>query len=170
MFSTHHITVHASTATLECAGKTFRCVIGKHGFSNEKREGDGKTPLGTFPLRVVYYRADRVKKPVTGLPVQAIRREDGWCDDQAHPAYNTPVVLPFSARHEELWREDHAYDVVLVIGYNDAPIVAGKGSAIFMHLMQPDGRGTEGCVALSQSDMETILSMLSARSHIEIRA
>lgn len=155
---------------LRLGERRFACVIGKKGITGDKREGDQKTPRGIYPLRQVYYRADRVKKPLTGLPVQVIRREDGWCDDPGHPAYNTPVVLPFPAGHEVLWRSDHAYDYIVVIGYNDHPIVTGKGSAIFMHLMQPDGRGTEGCVAVSQRDMETILAALGPRSVIDIRS
>ncbi len=164
----HHIIVTSPT-TLQVGENTYTCVIGKHGKTNDKLEGDGKTPVGTYALRQVLYRADRVRKPLTALPVQAIKREDGWCDDTTHPAYNTHVVLPFAARHEVLWRDDNAYDYVIVIGFNDNPIVKNKGSAIFMHLMQPDGRGTEGCVAVSRSDMEAILSKLSPRSHIEIR-
>ncbi len=127
---------------------TVPCVIGKEGLTDDKREGDHKTPRGAFPLRQLYYREDRVEKPETGLPIAVINNEDGWCDDPAHPAYNTPVTLPFPARHEKMWREDNAYDYVVVVGYNDHPVVAGKGSAIFMHLMHPDIRGTEGCVAI----------------------
>ncbi|MBA4274375.1 MAG: hypothetical protein C0436_01845 [Alphaproteobacteria bacterium] len=166
--TTHHIIVN-NDVSLEIAGRTFDCVIGKQGKTPTKQEGDGKTPCGTFPLRQLLYRADRVKKPITGLPVQPIKREDGWCDDPAHPAYNTHIVLPFSARHEVLWREDSAYDYVVVIGYNDNPVKAGAGSAIFMHLMQPDGRGTEGCVALSSKDMQEVLALLGPRSTITIR-
>lgn len=166
------MTVHdmlVENGVLTVGGHAFPCVIGKEGMTDAKQEGDHKTPRGIYPLRQLLYRADRVKKPVTLLPVQPIKREDGWCDDPAHPAYNTSVVRPFHAGHEAMWREDHAYDYVIVIGYNDAPVIAGKGSAIFMHLMQPDGRGTEGCVAVSRSDMQAILALLSPRSRIEIR-
>lgn len=163
-----HIIV-SDGSRVEIAGRTFACVIGKEGKTATKQEGDGKSPCGTFPLRQLLYRADRVRKPITGLPVQPIRREDGWCDDPSHPAYNTHVVLPFSGRHEVLWRDDNAYDYVVVIGYNDNPVRGGAGSAIFMHLMQPDGRGTEGCVALSGNDMREVLALLGPRSTITIR-
>jgi L,D-peptidoglycan transpeptidase YkuD (ErfK/YbiS/YcfS/YnhG family) len=154
--------------TLAIAGKSYPCVIGKSGLAavGEKREGDGKTPRGVFPLRQVYYRPDRVKPPQTRLPIVALKPSDGWCDDPADAAYNTYVTLPFAASHEQLWREDHAYDLILVVGYNDAPAQPGKGSAIFMHLRHDDGRGTEGCVALSEADMREVLAVLTPGSRI----
>lgn len=160
--------IYVENGELRIGNERFPCTLGKGGLTSDKREGDHKTPRGTYPLRQVYYRKDRVDKPQTGLPAVEIRREDGWCDDPAHPAYNTPVVLPFPASHEKLWREDHAYDVCVVIGYNDAPVMPGKGSAIFFHLSHDDGRGTEGCVAASLEAMQRILRQLTPRSRIHI--
>lgn len=141
-------------------GRRWPCVLGKGGIVTDKREGDGGTPVGTFPLRRVLYRPDRLPQPpATGLPVAAIDPADGWCDDPAHPDYNRPVRLPFAASHEVLWREDRVYDVVVVLGHNDDPPQPGRGSAIFLHVHQPDRRPTEGCVALS---LEHVLEVLAA--------
>ena len=136
----------------------MRAVIGRNGISPAKREGDLCTPIGTFTLRAVYYRADRVARPRTVLPVIPLAPTDGWCDDPASADYNRHVNLPCPARHELLWREDHVYDLVVIVGYNDAPARPGAGSAIFMHLQRPDGSPTEGCVALTEQDLRTVLA------------
>jgi len=155
---------------LEAGGKRYRCAVGKQGITvaESKREGDGKTPAGTYRLRECWYRPDKMAAPVTKLPLRAISQRDGWCDAPAHECYNRPVLLPFEASHEVLWREDEAYNLIIPIGYNDDPVVAGKGSAIFLHVAQPDYRGTEGCVVLAQADWLEILPYLDTDSVIEI--
>ena len=149
-------------------GKIYRCAIGKAGFSSDKREGDGATPLGRFALRECWYRADRLPMPKSGLPLKVIDETDGWCDDPESPAYNKHVKLPYSFSHEELWRKDHRYDLIVPLGYNDGPILPGKGSAIFMHIAAPDYAGTEGCVALEQGDLLEVLTDCDASTIIEI--
>lgn len=121
-------------------------------------------------MRGLWYRPDREPKPQTALPVRAIQPEDGWCDDPAHPFYNRPVKLPFAASHEQMWREDHCYDLVLELGYNDRPVVPGKGSAIFLHLAREGYAPTEGCIALSRDDFHTLLSRLDSSSIVTVRA
>ena len=149
--------------------KTYRCAIGKGGFASDKKEGDGATPIGLFSLRECWYRDDRLKMPTTKLPLRIISENDGWCDDPESAEYNLPIKLPYPASHEKLWRESHVYDLVIPIGYNDSPIVAGKGSAIFMHLAHDDYRPTEGCVALCKKDFLDILPRLSVDTRIEIK-
>lgn len=136
----------------------WRCAVGRAGLTADKREGDGATPIGTWPLRRLLYRGDRLDRPATALPDQAIARDDGWCDAPDDPAYNQPVGLPYAASHEELWRTDAIYDLVVVLGYNDAPVTAGLGSAIFLHLARDDFSGTEGCVALERPNLLTFLA------------
>ena len=136
----------------------WRCAVGKAGFVEAKREGDGGTPIGVWPLRRLLYRADRLAPPNTALPCLAIGPNDGWCDAPDDPAYNRPVSLPYPASHEVLCREDALYDLVVVLGYNDAPPVPGLGSAIFLHLARDDYGGTEGCVALARDHLLTLLS------------
>jgi L,D-peptidoglycan transpeptidase YkuD (ErfK/YbiS/YcfS/YnhG family) len=135
----------------------FRCALGKGGLKRNKREGDGATPIGDWPMRRLLYRADRMTAPATRLPSAPIAPQDGWCDDPADPAYNRPVRLPFGGRHERLWREDEIYDLLVVLGHNDDPVVAGLGSAIFLHVARGDYRPTEGCVALVHADLARVL-------------
>ncbi|WP_135465614.1 L,D-transpeptidase family protein [Crenalkalicoccus roseus] len=143
---------------LRLGGAVWRCALGRGGIRADKREGDGATPAALMPLRRVLYRADRVAPPVCTVPVEPIGPGDGWCDDPAHPDYNRPIALPHPARHERLWREDALYDIVGVLGWNDAPVVRGRGSAIFLHLARPDYAPTEGCVALAERDLRAALA------------
>ncbi len=136
----------------------WRCALGRGGIRTDKQEGDGATPVGVLPLRRVFYRADRVAPPACRLPVEPLSPADGWCDDPADAAYNKRVTLPHPARHETLWREDGLYDLVGVLGWNDAPVVRGRGSAIFLHLARPDLAPTEGCIALAERDLRAALA------------
>jgi len=145
------------------------CALGKGGVRPDKREGDGATPTGRFPLRRALYRPDRGPAPATALPCAAIAPGDGWCDDPADPAYNRPVRLPHPARHERMWRDDALYDLVIVIGHNDDPPVAGLGSAVFVHLARPDWGPTEGCVALARADLLELLAAAAPGDSLVIR-
>jgi L,D-peptidoglycan transpeptidase YkuD (ErfK/YbiS/YcfS/YnhG family) len=134
------------------------CALGRGGVRRDKHEDDGATPAGTWPLRRVWYRADRLATPPdTALPIRAIRQTDGWCDDVAAPDYNRHVELPHAARHERLWRDDAVYDVIVELGYNDDPPIAPRGSAIFLHVARPGHTPTEGCVALALEDLFALL-------------
>jgi L,D-peptidoglycan transpeptidase YkuD (ErfK/YbiS/YcfS/YnhG family) len=145
---------------LEGAGQRFRAAHGRGGIvpAMAKREGDGGTPAGLLRLVRVLYRADRLSAPACAVPVEPIAPLDGWCDDVADPAYNKPVRLPFAPSHEELWREDHVYDVIGVLNWNLSPIMPGRGSAIFFHVATPDYAPTAGCVALNLADVLVALS------------
>jgi L,D-peptidoglycan transpeptidase YkuD (ErfK/YbiS/YcfS/YnhG family) len=161
----------ATQGILLADGRRFECTLGRNGMAlpPDKKEGDGKTPIGIFPLRQLLYRADRVPKPITGLPIEILTKETGWCEDPAHPDYNKKITLPHPAVHDRMTREDHLYDYVVVIGYNDAPPVAGKGSAIFMHLARPDFTPTAGCVGLRAEDILEVLKHCDTFSKIDIR-
>jgi len=152
------------------AGRSFRCAVGRGGVSSAKREGDGATPIGTWPLRQVLYRRDRGMRPVTALQTTALRPADGWCDAPSDPNYNRMVRHPYPASAEHLWRRDSIYDLIVVVGYNDAPVITGKGSAIFLHVARPDYSPTAGCVAFSRRDLVTILGMLSPASRLVVSA
>jgi len=162
----------ATQGLLHFKGRSFHCALGRSGIASDKREGDGVTPVGTFPLRALRYRPDRVSAPQSTLAAVALTPENGWCDAPDDPAYNRPVTTPYAASHETLWREDHLYDVVIMLGYNDDPIVPGKGSAIFFHLAKrKDGalQPTEGCVALALADMLEVLKDVTPQTTMEIR-
>jgi L,D-peptidoglycan transpeptidase YkuD (ErfK/YbiS/YcfS/YnhG family) len=147
-----------SQGRLILAHGTRPVALGRSGLGALKREGDGGTPLGRFTIRRVLYRADRVPRPSTKLPLRAIRDNDGWCDDAADRNYNRLIKLPTRRSAEGLKRADHLYDLVLVLGYNDLPRVRGRGSAIFMHLARPGHSPTEGCIALTQRDLLALLA------------
>jgi len=147
----------------------FPCVIGKNGVTNHKEEGDMKTPLGTFALREVFYRADRVGDIQTSLKKTMITPDLGWCDSPTHPCYNKLIKRPFLDSHEELYREDHLYDIVVVVGYNDDPIIPGKGSAIFLHLLLEQSEGTAGCVAFHKEDLLKIIDQCFPTSCVIIQ-
>jgi L,D-peptidoglycan transpeptidase YkuD (ErfK/YbiS/YcfS/YnhG family) len=150
-------------------GQHWRCALGRNGIRLDKREGDGATPVGDFPLRWLYYRADRVFPP-PNLTLKHIPLHPrlGWCDAPQHPLYNRPIERPFSARHEELWRQDRLYDYILVIGHNDDPVEAGAGSAIFLHLATEEYSPTQGCIALSLDDFEAFLCLLTPQCRLII--
>lgn len=137
--------------------RRLRAALGRGGLRGDKQEGDGATPTGLLPLRRVFYRADRIAIPATSLPREPITLADGWCNDTNDLAYNRAITLPHQARHEKLWREDALYDLVVVLGWNDAPVVARRGSAIFLHLSRPDYAPTDGCVALALPDLRWLL-------------
>lgn len=147
-----------------------RCAVGHGGIAHKAREGGNITPVGNFPLRYVLYRADRLTKPRTHLPLRKIAYDDGWCDAPQDPAYNRLVKRPWRASTEAMWRNDHLYDVVVVIGFNDAPVVPGKGSAIFLHVASPSYAPTAGCVALALPDLLSALSIIMPDTTIEILA
>ena len=159
-----------SNGAFELAGRTTRCALGSNGVvaAADKREGDGRSPLGVWVIRRVLYRPDRGLAPQTALPVAAISPADGWCDEPMDPAYNRPVALPYPASAENLWREDEAYDLIAVLGHNDDPPIPGLGSAIFLHLAKPGFPPTQGCVALSRGDMKELLSLAQPAAAVEI--
>jgi L,D-peptidoglycan transpeptidase YkuD (ErfK/YbiS/YcfS/YnhG family) len=155
---------------LSWGSRIFPCSWGHGGIKNLKEEGDGATPVGSFPFRRVFFRADRIEKPETLLPLQALTQQDGWCDDLNDECYNQHVTLPYKGRHEKLWREDHVYDLILVVGHNDNPIEVGKGSAIFVHVRRPEGTPTEGCVALELQDLLKVIKEVTQKSSLVVHS
>jgi L,D-peptidoglycan transpeptidase YkuD (ErfK/YbiS/YcfS/YnhG family) len=160
-----------SDGRFDLAGRKVRCALGKGGVvaASHKREGDGATPLGDWPLRRLLYRADRGPAPETALPASPIAPEDGWCDAPGDAAYNCPVSHPYPASAERMWRDDPLYDLVVVLGHNDDPVVAGAGSAIFLHVAKPGYAPTEGCVALSREDLEALLRIAAPGDVLRVR-
>ena len=157
--------------TAEWNGRRFACALGRTGVVDaaEKREGDGATPAGMWAFRRILFRADRISPPQGSLIAIPIEPDDGWCDDPARPDYNRPVKLPFRGGHEIMWRGDSLYDLVVVLGHNDDPPVAGLGSAIFLHVAADGYAPTEGCVALALEDLRAVAEECSPDSSIDIR-
>jgi L,D-peptidoglycan transpeptidase YkuD (ErfK/YbiS/YcfS/YnhG family) len=134
-----------------------------------KREGDGASPAGVWAMRRVLYRPDKAPPPLIALPIAPIATTDGWCDAPGDSAYNRPVTLPYPASAEHMWLQDDIYDLVVILGHNDAPPVPGLGSAIFMHIARHDYAPTAGCVALARPDLEALLAVARPGDALEIR-
>jgi L,D-peptidoglycan transpeptidase YkuD (ErfK/YbiS/YcfS/YnhG family) len=136
--------------------------------TRRKREGDGKSPVGRWLIQSASFRADRLGFRIPHRGLVPLRPDDGWCDDASHRAYNRPVKLPFAAGHEGLWRDDTAYDVVMVTAHNQRPRQRHGGSAIFFHLIHEGATCTAGCIAVSLADMRKILGIVKGRISLTI--
>jgi L,D-peptidoglycan transpeptidase YkuD (ErfK/YbiS/YcfS/YnhG family) len=153
---------------LTAGGQTIKVALGSGGILADKREGDGGTPKGTFrPLRL-WWRADRHPRPATFLPVRAIGPEDAWCEDPSDRHYNQPVRLDSKQRGDRLKRDDHLYDFIIEIDHNTHPRIAGRGSAVFLHLARKDFSPTAGCVSMTKGAMLRLLKRLGSKTKIVI--
>jgi L,D-peptidoglycan transpeptidase YkuD (ErfK/YbiS/YcfS/YnhG family) len=150
-----------SRGFLLAGGAVFPCALGRSGVRVAKREGDGGTPRARLPLRRVFFRADRLPRPRTLLPVRAIRPRDAWCDDLSDRRYNRLIDRPPGEAEERLTRDDYLYDVIVELGWNDAPVRRGRGSAIFWHLARPGFTPTAGCVAVRGEVFARLLPRLA---------
>ncbi|CAN5898964.1 L,D-transpeptidase family protein [soil metagenome] len=159
-----------SDGRFDLGGRETRCALGKGGViaAADKRESDGCSPLGVWPILRVLYRPDKMPAPATALPIQALRPTDGWCDAPGDPNYNRPVTLPYPASAEQMWRDDKVYDFVLVLAHNDDPVIPLMGSAIFLHVARPNWDPTEGCIALQAWDVLDLIGKAQPGSAISI--
>lgn len=155
---------------LTAGNQNFDCLLGRSGIGVNKLEGDGKTPIGHFPLLYGFYRKDRVLSPTNTLAMRVIGPSDGWCDAPKHPNYNGLITRPFKASHEAMNRADHLYDICLVMDCNIFPRARYRGSAIFFHLASLEGKATEGCIALPLPVMQKLLPRLGQNVVIEVLA
>jgi L,D-peptidoglycan transpeptidase YkuD (ErfK/YbiS/YcfS/YnhG family) len=153
---------------LTAGGRTIPVALGRGGIKANKREGDGGTPKGTFRPRQLWWRADRHPRPRTFLPVRAIGREDAWCEDPLSRHYNQPVRLDRASGGDRLRRDDHLYDFIVEIDHNNAPRIAGRGSAVFLHLARENFGPTAGCVSMTKSAMLHLLQRLGPETRIVI--
>jgi L,D-peptidoglycan transpeptidase YkuD (ErfK/YbiS/YcfS/YnhG family) len=143
-------------------------VLGRSGIRANKREGDGATPVGRFGLVRVWWRADRHYRPATLLPVRRITPDLAWCEDTADRRYNRPFRRSANEPGDRMWREDHLYDLIIELNHNTRPRVAGRGSAVFVHLARPNRSPTAGCVALSRRDLQRLLRSIGPATRIVI--
>jgi len=162
------LNARASRGVLKLGELRFACSLGRSGTSHLKREGDGASPKGSFRLRRLFYRADRLPPPRTGLKPLPIRAGQGWCETVGDRNYNRLVPIPYATAHETMQREDHLYDIVIETSHNERPRIQGHGSAVFFHLRRPDGGPTAGCIAVSLRDMRIILQHVGPKTRLVI--
>ena len=143
-------------------------ALGRGGIKANKREGDGGTPRGTFQLRRLWWRADRHACPATLLPVHRIRTDDGWCEDPSDRHYNRPVKVPAGSNADRLARTDQLYDFIIELDHNSRPRIAGRGSAVFIHIARPQFAPTAGCVALRLDTLRHLLARLGPQTKIMV--
>jgi L,D-peptidoglycan transpeptidase YkuD (ErfK/YbiS/YcfS/YnhG family) len=158
-----------SRGWLWAGGRAIPVALGRAGIRADKREGDGATPRGRFRLRAVWWRAERGPRPVTQLPVRRIGPADGWCEDPSDRRYNRPVRLAPGAPGDRLVRADRLYDLVIELDHNTRPRIAGRGSAVFIHVARPGYAPTAGCVALAADDLRRLLTRLGPKTRIDIQ-
>ena len=146
----------------------FKCALGKSGIGNKKIEGDNITPRGTFNIVKIYYRDDRVKKMPSKFKLIKITKKMGWCDDPKSKKYNQLIKLPTKYNHENLYRKDNTYDLILVLNYNIKPTIKNKGSAIFIHVAKKNYKKTAGCIALKKSDLIFLVKEINKNTKVII--
>ena len=154
--------------TLQIDDFKFRCCIGKNGSTNDKKEGDKKTPKGTYKIENLYFREDRKEKPSTLLRCIKIKKNMGWCNDIRFPKkYNKLIKIEKNIKYEKLNRKDYKYDLLIPIKYNSKKPIIGLGSCIFIHLTK-DYKPTAGCVALKEKDFLIMLKLIKKNTKIKI--
>ena len=154
--------------TLQIDKFNFKCCIGKNGLTKNKKEGDKKTPKGIFEIENLYYRKDRLVKPITSLKCIEIEKDMGWCDDINIPdKYNRRIKVENKIKHEKLKRKDYKYDLLIPIKYNFNKPIPSLGSCIFLHLTK-NYKPTAGCIALKESDFLIMLKLIKKDTKIKI--
>jgi L,D-peptidoglycan transpeptidase YkuD (ErfK/YbiS/YcfS/YnhG family) len=141
-------------------------IVGKNGITEKKKEGDGKTPVGIYPLGTAFGSA---KKP-SGIKIlyRQTTKYDYWIDDPSSKDYNKWIQYRGNptTRWKSFERLNHPlYKYAVVIRYNDNPIVKGKGSAIFMHIWSSPSGYTLGCVAMSEKNLLKIIQTLDSKKN-----
>ena len=143
-------------------------ALGRGGIKANKREGDGATPRGSFRLKRLWWRAGRHPRPATMLPVRHILPDDGWCEDPSDRRYNRRIKVPPKSKADRLTRQDNLYDFIVELDHNTRPRVAGRGSAVFIHVARPGFAPTAGCVALDMNALRRLLTRLGPRTRIVV--
>ncbi len=151
------------------AGPRFiKVALGRAGIKANKREGDGATPTGRYRLVRLWWRPDRLPQPRTLLPVRPITAQDGWCEDPSDRRYNRPIRISPGRPGDRLRRADALYDLIIEIDHNTRPRVAGRGSAVFVHVARADLAPTAGCVSLPINTLRQLVARLGPKTTITI--
>ena len=145
-----------------------KCAIGKRGIGVKKREGDLITPKGSFKIKEILYRADKIKNLKSKLQKKIINKKMGWCDDPRSNKYNKLIKLPFKFGYEKLYRTENIYDLILVLNFNMNPVKKNKGSAIFIHVAKRNYSATKGCVAVKKKDLRMLIKKINKNTKVKI--
>ena len=145
----------------------FKCCVGKNGITINKKEGDNCTPKGKFKIGSIYYRADRVAKPISKIKIKKITKNMLWCDDPYKKDYNKQIYINKKTKGERIYRNDYKYTYFIVIEYNTKLTKPNKGSAIFLHLTK-NYQKTAGCIAMDKKDYLIMLKIINKNSKIII--
>ena len=146
----------------------LKCAVGKRGITSKKREGDKKTPKGSFKFVSLFYRKDRIKKIKSNLKKYVIKKNMGWCDDPYSKYYNKLIRFPFKFGAEKLYLRKNIYDIILILNFNLNPVVKNKGSAIFLHISSKNYTPTNGCIAVSLKDMKLLFKKINKKTSLTI--
>tara|TARA_B100000780_G_scaffold275248_1_gene241552 strand:+ start:681 stop:1172 length:492 start_codon:yes stop_codon:yes gene_type:complete len=146
----------------------IKCAIGKTGITSRKIEGDEKTPRGSFALKSIFYRKDRISNIKSSLKKTIIKKNMGWCDDISSKYYNKLIKFPFKFSAEKLWLKENIYDVIIVIDYNLKPSIKKKGSAIFLHIAKKNYAPTKGCIAITKKNILLLIGKINNKTRIKI--
>ena len=147
--------------------KKYKCSIGINGFTNNKVEGDKKTPMGTYSLGELFVRTDRIKNLKTKYKFIPIKSDMAWSDDPNDLEYNK-LIKTKNYHKESLYRADNIYNLILTINYNTNPVIPNKGSAIFLHVSTNDYKPTNGCIGINANDFIEILELIDINEKINI--
>ena len=161
-----HILINKKYLTLD--NYKAKCALGKRGIGYKRKEGDLITPKGTYKVKYILYRKDRVKKIQTKIKKIAIRKDMGWCDDPKSRDYNKLIKLPYAYSYEKIFRKENNYDIILILNYNMNPVIKNKGSAIFIHIAKKKFKKTEGCIALKKIHLLKIIRRINKNTAIKI--
>ena len=145
-----------------------KCAVGKRGIDLKKKEGDLITPKGTYKIKKILYRKDKLKNLKSKLKKIIINKKMGWCDDAKSEQYNKLIKLPFDYSHEKIWRNDSMYDIIIIIDFNMSPVRANKGSAIFIHVAKRGFTPTKGCIAIKKKVLMQIVSEINKKTKVLI--
>ena len=145
-----------------------KCSIGKRGIGVKKREGDLITPKGSFKIKEILYRADKIKNLKSKLQKKIINKKMGWCDDPRSNKYNKLIKLPFKFGYEKLYRTENIYDLILVLNFNMNPVKKNKGSAIFIHVAKRNYSATKCCVAVKKKDLRMLIKKINKNTKVKI--